>query len=77
MDIPTLDKIREAAQSLEPSERARLAMDLLESLEPQGGGSEDVERAWNAEAERRLAAFERGGIPTILAEDVHAESPES
>ena len=41
-------------------ERARLALRLIESLDP--GKDEDVEEVWLTEAERRLKAYDEGAV---------------
>ena len=46
-------------------ERAKLALRLIESLDP--GEDEDVSEIWLAEAERRLKAYDEG---TIEARDI-------
>jgi Putative addiction module component len=68
---PQFDRLRQEAASLDEVERAQLALDLLESLEPQGD-PDTVERLWNEEAERRVAQFDRGEMPTVSAEELHA-----
>ena len=50
-------------------ERARLAHWLIESLEP-AGPSANVEAAWVAELEERLAAVDRGEFAEGTASDV-------
>jgi putative addiction module component (TIGR02574 family) len=61
---------------LEPSERAQLALHLLESLDGERSQTaEEVEAAWNEEGTRRLEAFERGEMPTISAEELHSGAP--
>lgn len=69
-----LDRIRNEAALLEPGERAQLALELLESLGDETI-PEDVDVAWMDEAVRRFEAFERGEMPTISAEDLHAGMP--
>jgi putative addiction module component (TIGR02574 family) len=59
-------------KELSSEERARLALLLLESLEPES--KDDVEAAWLAEIEARLAAYDRGEVSAIPAEDVFAEA---
>ena len=46
-------------------ERARLALRLIESLDP--GEDEDVEELWLKESERRLMAYDEG---TASARDI-------
>jgi putative addiction module component (TIGR02574 family) len=60
------------ARSLAPEERSRLVELLLESLhEPPLA---EVEAAWALEIERRVAAYGRGEVETVAAEDVFAEA---
>jgi len=67
----SLKQVEEQALSLSPEERARLAEVMLESLtEPLA----DIEQAWAQEIEERVAAFDRGDIPSYPAEDVFAEA---
>lgn len=57
---------------LAPEDRSRLVELLLESLhEPP---LSDIETAWDAEIVKRVAAYERGELKTIAAEDVFAEA---
>ena len=62
---------------LDVNERAQLATELLESLDPPESGSSaaEIEAAWNAEARRRLELMDRGEMATMSAEDVHAGMP--
>jgi putative addiction module component (TIGR02574 family) len=69
------DQVAELAQrgiSLSPQDRARLAELLLASIEEPV--RPDVEAAWDAEIERRLAAYDRGDLKAIDAEDVFAKA---
>ena len=67
----SLKDIEEQARALSSEERAKLAESVLESLRPAVSG---VEAAWAEEIERRVAAFDRGEIPSYTAEDVFAEA---
>ena len=67
----SLKGIEVQARLLSPDERARLVEVLLESLYPR---LSDIEKAWAEEIERRVAAFDRGEMPTYAAEDVFAEA---
>lgn len=67
----SLKQIEEQAQALNAEERAKLAESMLESLH---APVSDVEAAWAEEIERRVAAFDRGEIPSYPAEDVFAEA---
>jgi putative addiction module component (TIGR02574 family) len=57
--------IQDDAVRLPHRERAKLALRLIESLDP--GEDEDVSEIWLAEAERRLKAYDEG---TIEARDI-------
>jgi putative addiction module component (TIGR02574 family) len=62
----------EQARRLATDDRSRLVELLLESLhEPPLA---EVEAAWSAEIERRVAAYKRGEVQTFAAEDVFAEA---
>lgn len=64
-------EIEEKAQRLPEKDRARLALKLIESLDP--GEDEDVEELWLDEAERRLAEYDAGRADARPAEEVFAE----
>ena len=59
-------------RSLTPEQRVRLLDLLLESLHETT--TSDIEGAWNAEIERRVAAHERGEGKLYDAADVMAEA---
>lgn len=67
----SLKQIEEQARALSAEERAKLAESMLESLH---APVSEVEAAWAEEIERRVAAFDRGEIPSYPAEDVLAEA---
>ncbi len=60
----------EQALDLDPSERATLAGELIESLE--GPPDKDVEAAWLAEIERRSAELDSGAVTLVPWEEVRA-----
>jgi len=63
------------AKSLSPEDRARLAEELLESLESlEQDPDTEVEAAWDSQIERRVAEVEAGTAKFIAAEDVYAEA---
>jgi putative addiction module component (TIGR02574 family) len=68
----TLKELEEQARALTAEERARLAEVLLESL--QDAPIAEIEAAWDAEIEQRIAAYDRGELQTFSAEDVFAEA---
>jgi putative addiction module component (TIGR02574 family) len=65
-------ELAEQARALPADERSRLVELLLESLHE--SPLAEVEAAWAAEVERRVAAHERGEVETFAAEDVFAEA---
>jgi putative addiction module component (TIGR02574 family) len=67
----SLKEIEEQARALSSEERAKLAESMLESLR---SSVSEIEAAWAEEIERRVAAFDRGEIPSYSAEDVFAEA---
>lgn len=56
--------------SMPPDQRAELADDILASLDP---ADPRIMKLWAAEAEDRVAAFERGEIEAISADTVFGE----
>lgn len=67
----SLKQIEEQARSLNAEDRAQLAESMLESLHTPVS---EVEAAWAKEIDRRVAAFDRGEIPSYPAEDVFADA---
>lgn len=60
------------ARQLPREDRERLVDELLASLnEP---AATELDAAWSAEIERRLAAYDRGEVQALSAEDVFAEA---
>mgnify|MGYP001602212558 FL=1 len=68
----SLAEIEHQARMLSPDERARLVEVLLESL--QDTSLPGIEAEWHREIEARVAAYDRGEIPTYPSEDVFAEA---
>lgn len=64
----TIEELESELLKLPAHERARLARELLESLEE----DDEVEQAWYAEAERRLLELEEGTAEAVSAEEVFA-----
>jgi putative addiction module component (TIGR02574 family) len=58
------------ATSLPPSERLELVEHLLDSLD---APDPEIDRAWTAEVEERLAAFRRGEMSAIPLADALAK----
>lgn len=68
----TLKELEAKAKSLTAEERAQFAEMLLESLHDTP--LSEIEAAWGREIEQRAAAYDRGELHTISAEDVFAEA---
>ncbi len=63
--------IEEQAKRLPQKDRARLAMSLIESLDP--GTDEDAEALWLDEAEKRLKTYDAGKTKSRPVNEVIAE----
>jgi putative addiction module component (TIGR02574 family) len=70
-DVRTSRKNIRRSFAVASSERADLAERLLDSLAV--GTDERFDALWAAEAESRIAAFRRGELAAVPAEDVFAE----
>ena len=64
-------EIRDAAMKLSREEKARLADELIASLDPPDQA--DIDAAWGEEAERRIDALDAGTTKPIPADDVFRE----
>jgi len=62
------NEVRSAAMSMTPEERARLAEELLASLD--GPERSEIDAAWAEEIERRIVEMESGKVKGIPAEEV-------
>jgi len=69
MEISTSDLFKQALD-LDERDRATLAGLLIESLEAEP--DEELEAAWRAEIERRVAELESGEVTAVPWEDVKA-----
>jgi putative addiction module component (TIGR02574 family) len=65
-----LAEIKEKASQLSESEKAELALSLIESLD--GPADSNVEEEWRLEIERRAAQVERGEVQLVCGEEVFA-----
>ena len=63
--------LEEQVKKLPQKDRARLAMSLIESLDP--GTDEDAEALWLDEAEKRLKSYDAGKNQSRPVNDVIAE----
>ena len=68
----TIADVESQVLQLSPEDRARLAELLLESLPTVSSPS--IEAAWEAEIRSRVAAYDRGDLELIAAEDVFAHA---
>lgn len=69
------DDLEAAALELPTRERARLENRLIESLDDEAAEpSREVERAWDAEIERRVASYRAGEIDATPASAVFEEA---
>ena len=64
-------ELKAKAQALPESQRAELALALLESLD--GPDDPDVDQAWADEIERRVGEIERGEVELIPGDEVFAK----
>ena len=65
-----VSELAELGRELAPEDRSRLVDMLLVSLHE--APVAEVEAAWDQEAERRLAAYDRGEVQAIDGEEVLA-----
>ena len=65
-------ELEREARRLSPDERSKLVDVLLDSLRE--GELAEVKASWAVEIERRVEAYETGGVKLIPAEDVFAKA---
>jgi adenylate cyclase len=70
--LMTVEQLRRAALALDPSSRAILAHDLLNSLESLSDA--EIEQLWVEEAVRRNAELDAGTAGSISAEEAIARA---
>ncbi len=68
----TIEELKQEALRLDPSSRADLARELLESLDDLP--EPEIERLWLEEAERRRAAVQSGAVDPIPMDEVFAKA---
>ena len=66
----TADDLREEVLALPAQERARIASDLLASLDSEAADEEEIDQLWSAETQRRAAMLESGDAGTLTWEDI-------
>ena len=67
-----VEELSHRARTLSPEDRARLAEEILASLQDEP--ESEVEAEWDAEILRRLEQVKNGTVKLVPAEDVHAEA---
>ena len=65
-----LAELKQKAAQLSESERAELALAIIESLD--GDIDTGVDEAWRVEIERRIAEIDRGEVQLIPGDEVFA-----
>ncbi|OGT82423.1 MAG: hypothetical protein A3G96_00385 [Gammaproteobacteria bacterium RIFCSPLOWO2_12_FULL_52_10] len=65
-----LTELKKRASQLSETERAELALLLIESLD--GPADPNVKEAWRVEVERRIGEIERGEVQLIPGDEVFA-----
>jgi putative addiction module component (TIGR02574 family) len=63
-------EIQRELSELSPEQRAKLALALVESLEPEDDG--DITEAWRLEVEQRYERYKRGEIQALPGDEVFA-----
>jgi putative addiction module component (TIGR02574 family) len=66
----TTDDLRDEVLALPAHDRARIASDLLASLDDEHADVAEVDRWWSAETERRAALLESGEAELVTWEHV-------
>ena len=69
-----VEELSAKARTLSPEDRARLAEDLLASLEPSPESSTAAEDAWEQEIARRVEEVNAGTAKLVPAQEVYAET---
>jgi putative addiction module component (TIGR02574 family) len=65
-----LTELKEKAAQLSETERAELALALIESLDGPAESDAEVEEAWRMEIDRRVAQMEQGEVELIPGDEV-------
>jgi len=76
MDMPIATDLVERAMHLSREDRAELALQLIVSLETDPP-DENVEQEWAAEIGRRIAAYDRGEMAAIDADEAISKAEAS
>lgn len=65
-------ELSQRAQELAPEDRARLAEELLASLD--SGLEPEIDAAWDEELRKRIAEVENGTVKLVPADEVFARA---
>ena len=65
-----VEELTARAKELPTEQRARLAAEILATLDPQ---DQDVDAAWDAEIRKRIEEIETGAVKTVPAEQAFAQ----
>ena len=65
-----LTELKEKAAQLSETERAELALALIESLDGPAESEAEVEEAWRIEIERRVSQVEQGEVELVPGDEV-------
>ena len=66
----TADDLRAEVLALPAQERARMASDLLASLDSEAVDEAEIDKLWSAETQRRAAMLESGEAGTLTWDDI-------
>lgn len=69
-----VEELSQKARTLSPEDRARLAEELLASLEDGSEPDSEVEASWEHEIRQRVEEVKSGTAKLIPAEDVYAQT---
>jgi putative addiction module component (TIGR02574 family) len=65
-----LTELKEKAAQLSETERAELALALIESLDGPAESDAEVDEAWRIEIDRRVAQVEQGEVELVPGDEV-------
>ncbi len=66
----TADNLREEVLALPTQERARIASDLLASLDSEAVDEDKIDQLWSAETQRRAAMLDSGDAGTLTWDEI-------
>lgn len=66
----TADDLRQKVLALPAEDRARIASDLLASLDSEAIDEDEIDRLWSIETQRRAAMLESGDAGTLTWDEI-------